>query len=371
MGANHRVACLLISVLLALAGKSILAAVTVSPSDEASYSQPAGSAPNPAVRLTRATLRVAQTEATFTIDTEAEGSLGLFHIYLDTDGDAATGYQPPSRKVGDLGADYLVEGGTLHVWDGGPNRAAWSWKPAGSVTVSRGQQGTIQVSVPREKLNLKDSTHLRILVETLTEKWESADTLPRQGIWDVSRIGSHGADSNSFPSTAAPSTPPARPAEAGCVEQSGQPSARKSASLVRASASFEGDTLIVKATTEAAPDPNKYHIYIDADLDASTGFRAATAVAGLGGADFLCEGGFLYAWDGNQNQTAWSWRKIAPVTVTRSAEEALQIAIPLAPLNVQGKKQIQLLLETIDDNWKAEDVIPRDRPWLIKLPGKV
>ena len=142
----------------------------------------------------------------------------------------------------------------------------------------------------------------------------------------------------------------------------------KSASLVRASASFHTDTLIVKVTTEAEPDLAKYHVYIDADLNASTGFHATTAVAGLGGADFLCEGGFLYAWDGNQNQTAWTWRKIAPLTVSRGAERELRIAIPLTSLNLPGKKQIQLLVETIDDNWKAEDVFPRDRPWLITLP---
>jgi hypothetical protein len=122
--------------------------------------------------------------------------------------------------------------------------------------------------------------------------------------------------------------------------------------------------------TEAAPDPNKYHVYIDADLDADTGFHAAAAAPGLGGADFLCEGGFLYAWDGGQNQTAWSWRKLGPVTATRSAEKELQIAIPLVSLNLQGKKQIQLFIETIDDSWRAVDVIPRDHAWVVMLPDK-
>ena len=371
MRVNLRTAYLLISIFLALVERSAFAAVTVSPSNEASYSQPAGSAPNAAVRLTKAILQVTPTELTFAIVTEAEVSLGFFHIYLDTDLDASTGYQPPSRKAGDLGADYLVEGGTLHVWDGGVNHAAWSWKAVGSVTVSRGSQGAIQVSVPLERLHLKDSAHLRVLVETLTEKWESADTLPRQGAWDISRGGSQGVESTPLPFAAPPPIPPSKLAEATHVEQGGQSAAHKSASLVRASVSFEKDTLIVKTTTEAAPDLNKYHVYIDVDLDASTGFHAATAVAGLGGADFLCEGEFLYAWDGNQNQTAWSWRKIAPVAVTRSAGGDLQIAIPLAPLNLQGRKQIQLLIETIDDNWKPEDVIPRDHPWLIKLPDRL
>lgn len=370
MAADRRTVCMLIFLLFTLEERPVVAGVTVSPANEVSYSQPSGSAPDPAVRLKRVTLRFTPTELDFTIATEADANLGLFHIYLDTDLDASTGYQPPSRKPGDLGADYLVEGSTLHVWDGGANHAAWSWKAAGSASVSRNLQGEIQVSVPRDRLNLKDAARLRILAETLTEKWESADTLPRQGIWDISRTRSAGVDSNSLPSTAPLSTPPAKPAEAGSVEQSGQPSARKSASLVRASAGFQGDTLLVTATTEAEPDLARYHVYIDADVNASTGFHPATAAAGLGGADFLCEGGFLYAWDGGENQSAWSWRKIGPVTVTRGAERELQIAIPLAPLNLQGRKQIQLLVETIDDNWKTEDVIPRDYPWLVKLPDR-
>lgn len=128
--------------------------------------------------------------------------------------------------------------------------------------------------------------------------------------------------------------------EAGSVEQAGNPAARQSASLVRASASFVRDTLIVKATTEAEPDLTKFHVYIDSDLNVSTGFHPASAVAGLGGADFLCGGGFLYAWDGDQDHTAWSWRKIGPIKVTRGAQTELLIAIPLIPLNLHGGKGI-------------------------------
>jgi hypothetical protein len=234
MGANLRAACLLTSILFALTGRTF-SAVTVSPADEMSYSQSSGSAPAAAVRLTKVTFHITSTEATFTIITEAEGNLGLFHVYLDTDGDAATGYQPPSRKAGDLGADYLVEGGTLHVWDGGTNHGAWSWKAVCPVTVVRGPQGAIQVSVPTEKLNLKDTAHLRVLVETLTEKWESADTLPRQGVWDISK----GGNANPVLTSAPVPTSPAKPLETVSVDQAGQPSANKSASLVHATASFQ------------------------------------------------------------------------------------------------------------------------------------
>jgi hypothetical protein len=372
MGANRLAVCILISLLFALKGRPAAAGVMVSPADDASFSQPSGAAPDAAVRLKRATLQFASTELNFTIVTEADANPGLFHIYLDTDLDASTGYQPPSRKPGDLGADYLVEGGTLHVWDGGANHAAWSWKPVGSASVSRGPQGEIQVSVPLRELGLKTPGKLRVLVETLTGKWESADTLPRQGVWDIDLAGIQRSDSNLPPSSTAVSTSIAAQQglpEAGFVEQAGNPSARKSASLVRASASFEPDTLLVKATTEAEPDLTKFHVYIDTDLNVSTGFHPASAVAGLGGADFLCEGGFLYAWDGAQDQTAWTWRKISPIKVTRSTQTELLIAIPLIPLNLHGGRDIQLLVESIDDNWKGEDVIPRDRVWRVKLPA--
>ena len=370
MRANSGIACLATLALSTIWASSANSKVTFWPSNEASFTQPTASVADKGPYLTKTDIRVGNGELRLTITTEGEANLSLFHVYLDTDMDASTGYQPASRKAGDMGADYLIEGSVLHVWDGGVNHGAWNWKPTGPVSVSRGPQGEIQVSVPLEKLHLEDFSHLRILVETLTEKWESADTLPRKGIWDLSRIGSQSVDTNSRPPGASPPILTTKPAEAGYMEQGGQPSAHKSASLVRVSATFQGDALWIKAMTETEPDLVKYHVYIDVDLNASTGFRAAGAPPGVGGADFLCEGGFLYAWDGNQNQTAWTWRKVAPVTVTRGAEQELQIAIPLGPLNLQGKKQIQLLVETIDDNWKAEDVIPRDRPWLVKLPDR-
>ena len=370
IGVARRSMWILASLLCIVFGRPALARVFVSATDERSFHQSPGSASSGSVRLTSATLRVTETEWTFNIATETAGDLGLFHIYLDTDADASTGYQPPSRKPEALGADYLIEGNTLNVWDGASNHTAWSWKRVGTVKVSRGMQGEIEVSVPLEQLRIKNSSYLRVLVETLTEKWESADTLPRQGIWDIDLAGVQRIDSNLPLSTSVSMSVATQPGllNAGFVEQAGNPSARKSASLVRASVSFEPDILIVKATTEAEPDPTRFHVYIDTDLNVSTGFHPASAAAGLGGANFLCESGFLYAWDGDQNQTAWSWRKISPIKVTRGTPTELLIAIPLIPLNLRGGKEIQVLVETIDDNWKGEDVIPRDRVWRVKLP---
>jgi ketosteroid isomerase-like protein len=46
------------------------------------------------------------------------------------------------------------------------------------------------------------------------------------------------------------------------------------------------------------------------------------------------------------------------------------VVVPLTFLNLQGKKQIQLLFETINDKWESADVIPRAGTWVVKVPGQ-
>jgi hypothetical protein len=362
-----RIAWLAGALVLAAPEIPVLAHVNVLVNNETTFTQPPGTAPDRGTRLTKVSLGTTDTELHLAIWTEGEPSLSLFHVYLDVDVESSTGYQPPSRQPVELGADYLIEGSTLNAWNGGDNHAAWSWKAVGSATVSRGSQEEIQVSVPLRGLGLKTLGKLRVLVETLTDKWESADTLPRRGIWLVDPSGDQKGDSLAAP---APPSIEKVASGAGMIKQAGKPTVSMSASLVSASEKFEGDALVVTATTEGEPDPSRYHLYIDADLNASTGFHPATAAPGLGGADFLCEGGFLYAWDGGENQSAWSWRKISPVTTTQDRKGQLRVVVPLTFLNLQGKKQIQLLFETINDKWESADVIPRAGTWVVKVPGQ-
>jgi hypothetical protein len=364
-----RITWILALLLWILAGRSTPARVSVSTTDERSFHQSPGVAQSGPVRLTDATFRITETEWDFSIATETPGDLGLFHIYLDTDADALTGYQPPSRRPGELGADYLVEGGTLHIWSGGDDHAAWKWKPLDSVKVSRGPLGEIQIALPLGKLGIATRTHPRLLIETLTEKWESADTLPREGVWDTEQPKLRHAEA-AFSRPAATSVPPPEkiPTVGSVIEQVGKTSTPNSANLLRASANFEANTLIVEATTEAEPNLKLYHVYFDTDLNSSTGFHTTTAPDGLGGADFLCEGEFLYAWDGGEDHSAWRWRKVAPIIVTRSDQGGLRVSIPRDRLNLRGKKAVQILIETIDEKWQARDSLPRSGTWVVNLP---
>lgn len=55
------------------------------------------------------------------------GSWSLFHVFIDTDQNTATGY-----ATGGIGADYFVENGTLFQHTGGSS--SWTWNNLGAVT---------------------------------------------------------------------------------------------------------------------------------------------------------------------------------------------------------------------------------------------
>jgi len=225
------------------------------------------------------------------------------------------------------------------------------------------------VALPLGKLRLAAASHPRVLIETLTEKWESADTMPREGIWDTGEPNRDRPETSSLCSAATGVPALSKiPTEGSVVKQVGNPSTPESANLIRASARFEDDGLVIEAITEAEPSLKLYHIYLDTDLNSSTGFHSATATDRLGGADFLCEGDFLYAWDGDGDHGAWRWRKVAPIAVTRSDKARLRVAIPRDKLNLQGKAAVKILFETIDEKWQAQDTLPRNGTWTVNLP---
>ncbi len=370
MSHGHRKICVLVSLLFVALAKRATAMVSVTPAGGTSFSQLPGTALQKGTRLVKADVWVTEHELNFAIATDTEGSLSLFHVYLDTDMDASTGYQPPSRKPEEMGADYLIEGGILHAWDGGNDHAAWKWKQIDSVNVERGAAGDIRVSVPLARLALRQPGRLRALVETLTDNWGSADTLPRTSVWEIDLTATEKSASTTPPAVPMPASPPRGLAGDGAVvAQAGNPAVDKAASLLQARADFDKGQLIVSIRTEGESNPGLYHVYIDTDLDPSTGFHPQAATEGLGGADFLVEGEFLYAWDGSADHAAWQWRKIGPVTVSRNGSGQFQVAIPLDKLNVSSGKRIQLLVETINDKWQGIDILPRKGVWRVDLPA--
>ncbi|MCW3059468.1 MAG: Parallel beta-helix repeat protein [Capsulimonas sp.] len=91
------------------------------------------------------------------------GSYAHFHVYLDTDSSAATGY-----TVAGVGADYLIE--DTGLYHSTANGATWSWtSTAGTVTQTAPGAGTVQFSVPLSSIGSPASA--RIAFEGASSTW--------------------------------------------------------------------------------------------------------------------------------------------------------------------------------------------------------
>ena len=93
---------------------------------------------------------------------------GLLHIYLDTDGDSSTGYQPDS-----LGADYLVEvttdgNGILYSYSG--TGSDWNWSSEGCINIvvkNNGLSYQAELAVDKTKLTNLDNSKAEYTVRTV------------------------------------------------------------------------------------------------------------------------------------------------------------------------------------------------------------
>jgi hypothetical protein len=76
-------------------------------------------------------------------------AVGLHHVYLNTDDNAATGFQLPSPSASRLGADYMIENNTLYR----SLSTGWSWAPVTGVSPNMTVNGaTYAWSVPVSSL---------------------------------------------------------------------------------------------------------------------------------------------------------------------------------------------------------------------------
>lgn len=104
------------------------------------------------------------------------------HVYLDTDGKAATGFRPSQDTENRMGMDFLVEGETLYTWSGKDDQRGWHWDRTDThiTRVVNGNEVTIEI--PLSELGLKTGQKVAALYETMTENFaENLDLLPREG----------------------------------------------------------------------------------------------------------------------------------------------------------------------------------------------
>jgi hypothetical protein len=204
-------------------------------------------------------------DTTVTYGVTYTGTHTFLRVYIDADQSATTGL-----AVGGVWAEFLIENGTLYRYTG--NGSSWSWSPLKSVTFSN-SGGVASWQVLRSDLG-----------ET-APCTEQADL-----VFDV--------DDNHAPKLTQIYTP-----SASCT----------SASPI-SSPAVSNDPTTVSYQFSYAGAPSFFRVYIDVDVDPTTGFAAAPGV----GAEFLLENGFLYRHSG----AGWSWASLGAATFSAAGQVA-------------------------------------------------
>lgn len=108
----------------------------------------------------------------------------------------------------------------------------------------------------------------------------------------------------------------------------------------------EGDLLLISfAYSGSVGDYNAFHIFVDTDQSASTGFR----VGGIG-AEFLLENAGLFAYDGDGS--SWNWKQVtAPMEF--EPEPIASWKVSRTSLNLAQAKGADFVAQLVNTNWDA------------------
>ncbi len=191
--------------------------------------------------------------------THYNGSWDWLRAYLDTDRDATSGF-----GVGGVGADYLIENGTLYRHRGG----GWDWAQLQTLPPAT-TPNSVEWTVDRAAIGETGAAETASVVYQAERHQEATWTAPAY-LHDYS-------DS--------------------------------SGSISRYGADNDARNVYYEATI-TAPHAFK-HVFIDTDQDMATGYRIPTG--GIG-ADYLIENGSLYRHSGG----GWSWTALGSANLTVS-----------------------------------------------------
>ncbi len=143
--------------------------------------EPAGDAAEPAIAdaardITNFTATQEGDEVVFTIAARQGGALGTYLLFVDTDLDAKTGFQPPADPR--FGFEMLISGDRLHRHNGA-TRDAWQWEGVGPAKVTTDDNRmTIRVQA-----GLFGAAEMGAAVWAMSEDWRTrVDLAPAEGL---------------------------------------------------------------------------------------------------------------------------------------------------------------------------------------------
>jgi hypothetical protein len=116
----------------------------------------------------------------------------------------------------------------------------------------------------------------------------------------------------------------------------------------------QGNILVISFNYSGkASDYNAFHVFVDSDNSANTGYQVGSI-----GAEFLLEnaGLFSYAGDGS----SWQWNHVSPADVSfSSAEPTASWTVSRAALKLDKAKAAAFVAQLVDINWDSAAITPK------------
>lgn len=325
-----------------LAGKAPAPTPAPAPGFSATSADKAGDASSPSLDIREVTASASGNRIEVRI--RLEGSvlgdrIGAYNLFLDTDGDAATGYKGSVAQ----GVDALVQGLTLYRF-AGTNPSEWNWTQTGTAahTISA---NTLVYTLESATVGVSDHSKLRLWAGTQNDQWQDEDWAPE---------GAALALSGKAPSAPTAGTaPPAQESGPKIVVSDATGDAGEPATdIVAAQATFAGDVIHFDIQTAAKPDPTKVYIFIDADGSPATGFGSAER----SGADFMIEGTKLYRFGGAQ-ASDWRWTELGTLEQKPSGNW-IRVSVSRSRVGISQDKPASVWFMTSDASWAPKDFAP-------------
>ncbi len=153
------------------------------------------------------------------------------------------------------------------------------------------------------------------------------------------------------PPTATPVPPTATPTETPKPVGGGP---LTSASITNFKVEQQGSAIVISFDfSGSTSDYNAFHVFVDSDNSAATGYR----VSGIG-AEFMLENAGLFSYGGDG--ASWSWSQVSPADVGfNPAEPTVSWTIERAVLKLDKATAAAFVAQLVNTNWDAVATTPK------------
>ncbi len=270
-----------------------------------------------------------------------------YNVLIDADGNPVTGFEDNHFE----GADFLLQGASLHAFAGSDN-LDWKWKLVEEVDLSVVSHG-IDILIPGglPGTSLADNTGLQAF--TQDQEWNAVDRIPSRGTLrlrkqDQHQDGEKGQASRDLNNRTLSDSPIVLTDTVG--------DSTRGLDLRSGSLWVRDDHFVAAVVLDAEPLFNAVHFYMDTDNRASSGLGGVSFL----GADYMVENGRLHRYIG-EGGSDWRWEDSGAVD-TKRVSQGIAYKVEANRVGLKQADRVRFWFAITNSNWDEVDYVPNDGP---------